>query len=74
MGEPFLSKHSLYPTLSTLSTNDTVKSMMNLIAYSDGKHSLLEIAEIIGLPIWELVPIFQKLEGTVLLKLTEIEM
>jgi aminopeptidase-like protein len=64
--EPHLSKHGLYPTLSTESNYEVMKQMMNLIAYSDGKHSLLDIAEIIGEPIWELVPIFQKLKGTVL--------
>jgi aminopeptidase-like protein len=68
LGEPHLSKRGLYPTLNTLSSHDEVKSMMNLIAYSDGKHSLLSIAELIGTPIWELVQIFQKLEGTVLIK------
>lgn len=73
LGEPCLGKRGLYPTLSTLSSYDAVKSLINLIAYSDGKHTLLEIAEIIGLPIWELVPIFQKLNGTVLIKLDEKE-
>jgi aminopeptidase-like protein len=64
--EPHLSKHGLYPTLSTEATYEIVKQMMNLIAYSDGKHSLLDIAEIIGEPFWEIFPICQKLEGTVM--------
>ena len=34
---------------------------MDLIAYSDGTRSLLDIAEIIGAPMWELAPIYQKL-------------
>ncbi len=66
LAEPHLSKYGLYPKLSTLSSHDVVKPMMNLIAYSDGKHSLLDIAEIIGVPIWELVPLYQKLKGVVL--------
>jgi aminopeptidase-like protein len=59
--EPHLSKRGLYPTLSTKSTGAIVSKMMNLLAYSDGKHSLLEIADIIGIPFWELYPIFETL-------------
>ncbi len=61
LGEPQLGKRGLYPTLSTKSSGDAVRVMMDLIAYCDGTHSLLDIAEIIGVPIWELVPIYQKL-------------
>ena len=35
--------------------------MMNLIAYSDGNLTLLEIADRIGEPLWELIPIVKKL-------------
>lgn len=66
-GEPHLSKYGLYPTLSTLVSNDLMKPMMNLIAYCDGKHSLLDIAKITGMPIWELVPIYKELEENKLL-------
>ncbi len=59
--EPQLSKRGLYPTLSTKTAKHHVKTMMNLISYSDGTHSLLDIAEIIGVPIWDLVPIYQRL-------------
>ena len=62
-----LSKYDLYPTLSTLASNDLMKPMMNLIAYCDGKHSLLDIAKITGMPIWELVPIYKELEKNKLL-------
>jgi len=41
---------------------------MNLIAYSDGRLSLLEIAERIGQPMWELLPIVERLSGLGLLK------
>lgn len=66
LAEPHLSKHGLYPKLSTLASHDVVKPMMNLIAYSDGKHSLLDIAEIMRVPVWELMSIYQKLKGVVL--------
>ena len=71
LGEPHLSKHGLYPTLSTRSTQKVVESMMNVIAYSDGKHSLLDIAQITGVPIWEVVPIFRKLIKASVLELSE---
>jgi aminopeptidase-like protein len=71
LAEPHLSKYGLYPKLSTLSSHDLVKPMMNLIAYSDGKHSLLDIAQILEVPIWELVPICQNLIKETVLKLIE---
>ena len=61
--EPQLGKRGLYPNVSKLgSVNDSVKKMMNLIAYSDGNLSLLEIAEIIDVPMWELVQVFRVLK------------
>ena len=68
LGEPQLSKNGLYPTVSTRSTQKVVELMMNVIAYSDGKHSLLDIAEITGRPIWDIVPIFRKLIKASVLK------
>jgi aminopeptidase-like protein len=60
--EPQLGKRGLYPTLSTSNSKQAhVKTMMNLIAYSDGTNTLLNIAEIIGVPIWDIIPIFNQL-------------
>jgi len=53
--EPQLGKRGLYPTLSTSKSGLQVRNMMNLLAYSDGKRSLLEIAEKIRQPMWELL-------------------
>ncbi len=61
LGEPQLGKRGLYPTLSTKSSSEKMRVMMDLIAFSDGTHSLLDIAEICQVPMWELVPIYQKL-------------
>lgn len=60
--EPQLGKRGLYPTLSTKLSNDTLDTMMNFIAYCDGNNTLLDIAEIIGEPAWEIVPVFIQLK------------
>jgi len=40
---------------------------MNVIAYCDGHHTVLELAERIGLPAWECLPVIDRLikEGLV---------
>jgi len=57
--EPQLGKRGLYPTLSTKDVHAEVSLMMDLITWSDGTKSLLEIAEICEIPIWSLYPILQ---------------
>ncbi|MGA2416292.1 MAG: DUF4910 domain-containing protein [Candidatus Sulfotelmatobacter sp.] len=59
--EPQLGKRGLYPTLSKKNSANEIRTMMNLIAYSDGSLSLLQIAEKIGQPMWDLVPILDRL-------------
>lgn len=59
--EPQLGRRDLYPTLSTKESGEQVKAMMNLISYSDGTFTLLEIADLIREPFWELMPIVEKL-------------
>jgi aminopeptidase-like protein len=66
--EPQLGKRGLYPTLSTATSAKAVRNRMNLLAYADGHHSLLDIAELIDVPIWELYPELIKLEENGLLK------
>ncbi|HVY03018.1 MAG TPA: DUF4910 domain-containing protein, partial [Caulobacterales bacterium] len=61
LGEPQLGKRGLYPTISTKESGATVRTMMNLITYCDGTRTLLEIAEKIGAPAWELRPILDRL-------------
>jgi len=61
LGEPHLSKYKLYPSLGKKSNNNNLDLLLNLIAYSDGSHDLLDIAEKIACPIWDLFPIAEKL-------------
>ena len=63
-----MGKRGLYPTISTKKSSAMVRDMMNLIAYADGTRSLLKIAETIQVPMWELIPIAQKLKTEKVLK------
>ncbi|WP_081628426.1 DUF4910 domain-containing protein [Novispirillum itersonii] len=69
--EPQLGKRGLYPTLSTKASGAEVRLMMNLITWSDGTRSLIEIADLCGSPVWELYPIVDKLSAHNLIDLLE---
>lgn len=60
-GEPQLGKRGLYPNFSTKNSGASVETMMNFIAYADGKNDLIEISNIIGKPVWVIVPIVKRL-------------
>ncbi len=51
LGEPQLGRRGLYPSTSTKGTFDAVALQMNLLAYCDGAHDLIAIAERIGADI-----------------------
>ena len=57
--EPQMGKRGLYPTLSTKGVNNESELMMNFISLCDGENSLLEIAENLNVPIWDLYDIVQ---------------
>jgi aminopeptidase-like protein len=71
LGEPQLGKRGLYPTISTKKSTYETMLLMELITWSDGSHSLLEIAEKCNAPIWELYPLIKKLQTHNLLVLEE---
>ena len=50
--EPQLSKRNLYPTTSKKDNySSALKTRLNLIAFSDGKKNLFEIAKLINVPL-----------------------
>lgn len=69
--EPQLGKRGLYPTLSTKASGAEVRLMMDLITWSDGTRSLIEIAELCNSPVWELYPIVEKLSSHHLMELLD---
>lgn len=70
--EPQLGKRGLYPTISQKGSYYSIKSMVDFIAYADGKHDLLEISETIGVAVKELIPVIEKLRQNELLESTDI--
>ena len=71
--EPQLGKRGLYPQLSKKKTREMALNMLtsHIIAYCDGVHDLLWIADRINVPLWDLVPLAQKLLKSGLLEVSE---
>ena len=61
LGEPQMGKRGLYPTLSTKKSGKQTRLMMDVMSLCDGENTLLQIAEILSTPIWELYEIIDKL-------------
>lgn len=66
--EPQLGKRGLYPNVSQKGSYNNVKSMVDFIAYADGKKDLLDISNIIGVPVSHLIPVITKLTEADLLE------
>ncbi|MGD9754603.1 MAG: DUF4910 domain-containing protein [Acidimicrobiia bacterium] len=54
-GEPQLGPRGLYPTASFKGSADHVRSMMNVLAYCDGAHDLLDLCDRTGQPLGEVM-------------------
>ena len=61
LGEPQMGNRGLYPTLSTKKSGEQVRLMMDVISLCDGENTLLQIAESLSTPVWELYVIVDKL-------------
>jgi len=66
--EPQLGKRELYPKFTTKDSMHDIEDMMNLIAYADGANSLLDIANLVGAPLWKLKPLLDNLVNEKLVK------
>lgn len=62
IGEPQLSKRGLYPDLSKKGNSNSVKSIMDFLAYADGKNDLIDISNLIKVPCVELLSIVDLLQ------------
>jgi aminopeptidase-like protein len=61
--EPQMGKRGLYPTLSSKKSGEQVKLMMGFISLCDGSTSLIEIADRLNVPIWDLYDLINKLKS-----------
>ncbi len=61
LGEPQLGRRGLYPTLSQRGSGLQVQTMMNILAFADGHRDLVSLAERIGVPAENCLPIITKL-------------
>ena len=68
LAEPHLGRRGLYPTLNLPKTKrelylgEEVGLIMNLLTWSDGTNSLIDIAEKSNVPVWKLYPLLDKLK------------
>lgn len=59
--DPQLGKRGLYPDTSKRGSWNAVASQTNLIGYADGYNDLIDVSNIIGVPVKELIPIVDRL-------------
>jgi len=59
--EPQMGKRGLYSPLMTRGVERVVKMRMDILTYCDGKHSLLDIADLLGAPVAEIFTFVEEL-------------
>ena len=69
IGEPQLGKRDLYPKIAIKSSQSDARLFLDLSTWSDGTKSVLEIAEIIGSYMLDILPYFKILESKNLITL-----
>jgi aminopeptidase-like protein len=61
--EPHLGKRNLYPTLQRKEISDDVVPILNVLAYADGQHDLIALADRVGLSVEACVGVLRALHG-----------
>ena len=69
VGEPQLGKYGLYPTISQKGSADYTRNLTSIIAYLNGKNTILDIAEILNVPFNEVMNIIDKLNNKKIIEL-----
>jgi aminopeptidase-like protein len=59
--EPQLGRRGLYPLTSTSESSRQVRDTLNVLAYCDGQHDLIELADCVELPAIRVIEILQPL-------------
>ena len=68
LGEPQLGVRGLYPTIAIKESYRQVIDMLNFITYADGTNDLIDVSNIIKVPVQNLYPIIEKLIAADLLQ------
>jgi aminopeptidase-like protein len=61
LGEPHMSKRGLYPSISLKKSDKKVSLMMDFISLCDGKTFLVDIADQLSIPAWDLYELVDNL-------------
>lgn len=61
LGEPQLGKRGLYPVISKKGSYDSIKAIVDFIAYADGKNDLIDISNIVHIPVDVLIEVADNL-------------
>ena len=61
-GEPQMGRHGLYPTTSVKGGAGSTRAMMNVLAYCDGEHDLIDLSNRTGLRWRDVSEILERLE------------
>ncbi len=69
--EPQLGKRGLYPTVSRKGQYDEIYKLVNMISYFNGKNDLIDVSDIIKVPIEEMLENIQKLKDAGLIAVEE---
>ena len=61
LGEPQLGRRGLVPDMSNKTTYQQTLALKDLVAYADGSNDLIDISDIINVPVDRLIPLIDKL-------------
>ena len=67
--EPQLGRRGLYPTIGQKGTYDDVRVTQNFLAYADGTHDLMELSNLLHVPVMELAQAADRLYKKRLIKI-----
>lgn len=66
--EPQLGRRQLYPTLSRKGAAASSRTLVDIMAYCDGNHDVVDVANVLGKPAWDLFASIQMLHSQQLLR------
>jgi aminopeptidase-like protein len=66
--EPQMGRRGLYTTLSQKGSAQNHRKILNVLSYCDGNNSLLDISELLEIPIWETFDLIETLSRHQLVK------